>query len=957
MGEGERGAWGHNLGLQNKLSYLCTTSSNRVRLAVLLALLTIFLIKSDVNLSSRISESAPIDEVVQPIDEVFPKSISLDNKFQGSKIEHLTIDATAYVILSSRALTPQAMAMTALEGFNALGFRTHLFDDPDINLPHEAKISDVAIFVGEDVSSLFYFIRLLKQRGVITVWYQTGFQNDLAALKANQSMVPYRCIDYVGLSDIFHEVWDTGLGNVDTISACRNAPKARHLPVGFLNRSPRMHSPTKQSGSMPQLVLFGKEGLGASLSLCWQHLQQSTLLSRHLGVVDEGLNEHNFRSHIEGSEGGEDKIFLSIHNQCEVSANGKTARPSLKTGPLLSTGALLISERCHPKEEKLWEGIVDFVEVGRIEETYLKIARMSSEDRIMLSQKRLEMFKSRFSPLLLMKRANIVPELIRSETMKSESDHLRMIVMTLIEGLKSLGLRVRYFEKPLNPPEAERGDIFIWVGIYDDEFIIKDLKRRVHVGHSNQPLSFFIKQCSKADPWRMAHEVWSYGAGNVEEIKAIAECRGLPRTTRYVPAGYIAEWPRAPPFFEDGRNDTRLIFMGNDYSRWACLARMKEASKTFREKFSRVHNLWNAYEFSRYIEGGADAKNNKIFMSIHRPCPLEKDEQFQLQRYQDPTAPQWSLEPRASVVLNTKSFLISERCHPKDEESWKGIVDFVEQEKIINVYERLVGMGVSERQQLLDERWKLFRTRFNPAQIMQRAGVQELIDVAKNDRVKTETTTRNAFIVMEWSNYYLYKMIIETLVEGFRYLGYRFIPYIDRSTIRQAKAHDVAIWVGTRHFYHETMRKFKDAGVFTVLYQTEPVNSVSVDPRNPQLCPNTTLWEVATYDEIWDYGAGNAEALNHCPGLPKARHVPAGYVKQWHQIPPRKEKVPTRLLFLGLRGVNKGREECWRLLTERIKLQKHLLNLYEIWDEESFKNLVTDDSFEDIHLSIHQNCK
>mmetsp|Transcript_16719 Transcript_16719/g.26690 ORF Transcript_16719/g.26690 Transcript_16719/m.26690 type:complete len:397 (-) Transcript_16719:13-1203(-) len=396
--------------------------------------------------------------------------------------------------------------------------------------------------------------------------------------------------------------------------------------------------------------------------------------------------------------------------------------------------------------------------------------------------------------------------------------------------------------------------------------------------------------------------------------------------------------------------------MGNDYSRWACLARMKEASKTFREKFSRVHNLWNAYEFSRYIEGGADAKNNKIFMSIHRPCPLEKDEQFQLQRYQDPTAPQWSLEPRASVVLNTKSFLISERCHPKDEESWKGIVDFVEQEKIINVYERLVGMGVSERQQLLDERWKLFRTRFNPAQIMQRAGVQELIDVAKNDRVKTETTTRNAFIVMEWSNYYLYKMIIETLVEGFRYLGYRIIPYIDRSTIRQAKAHDVAIWVGTRHFYHETMRKFKDAGVFTVLYQTEPVNSVSVDPRNPQLCPNTTVWEVAIYNEIWDYGAGNAEALNHCPGLPKARHVPAGYVKQWHQIPPRKEKVPTRLLFLGAR-VDKGREECWRLLTKNIKLQKHLLNLYEIWDEESFKNLVTDDSFEDIHLSIHQKCK
>ena len=98
-------------------------------------------------------------------------------------------------------------------------------------------------------------------------------------------------------------------------------------------------------------------------------------------------------------------IFLNLHKDC---SNETVANPVTWRNPkLLSSGGLIISERCYGKDEIEFKGLIDFVERADIPIIFEQYVRMSPSERLRLGARRREEFARRFDAVRIFEGAGI----------------------------------------------------------------------------------------------------------------------------------------------------------------------------------------------------------------------------------------------------------------------------------------------------------------------------------------------------------------------------------------------------------------------------------------------------------------------------------------------------------------------------------------------------------------------
>lgn len=101
--------------------------------------------------------------------------------------------------------------------------------------------------------------------------------------------------------------------------------------------------------------------------------------------------------------------FLNVHKACFANATTSIAAcESFRFAPLLSAGAEVFSEHCHPADEAEYSGLIHFAPVDDLSEAVLSSWREGARSSPM---QRAEAFKQRFHPRAIFERAGITAAL------------------------------------------------------------------------------------------------------------------------------------------------------------------------------------------------------------------------------------------------------------------------------------------------------------------------------------------------------------------------------------------------------------------------------------------------------------------------------------------------------------------------------------------------------------------
>ena len=233
--------------------------------------------------------------------------------------------------------------------------------------------------------------KVLGGRGIYRVYYQSEPVTTLVYTKED--------VD---------EIWDFSWHNIDKVSTAKDAPILRYVPIAFL-----AHAPTiKRFGDVPKLVFFGN----SKWRPCWSEVKAmigDDLISRYDVWNDESYGDFLRADYI--------GIFLNLHKDC---SNETVANPVTWRNPkILSSGGLVISERCYGKDEVEFKGLMDFVERADIPIMFEQYVRMSPSERLRLGLSRREAFARRFDATRIFDRAGIGSLLRASSTARPADSH------------------------------------------------------------------------------------------------------------------------------------------------------------------------------------------------------------------------------------------------------------------------------------------------------------------------------------------------------------------------------------------------------------------------------------------------------------------------------------------------------------------------------------------------------
>lgn len=268
---------------------------------------------------------------------------------------------------------------------------------------------DVFIFVG--VASLDPFKRRLKaltDKGVLTVFYST--EADFA----------HKC----SLKQSIHvrEVWEYTQSNVLCCQSFSRRPW-RYVPPGYIPRTQIAAS----AATAKHLSFIGSSNVHYDKRRsCLRKVARGLMLAADSSTSERNLTQCADRLCMPGfcaktcslrirngllDDSKWDKelsgtaSFLNVHKGCNGSALASVAAcESFRFAPLLSAGAEIFSEHCHPADEAEYAGLIQFAPVGDLP----KLAATSWRDGdVDGPQRRLEAFKQRFSPSVIFERAGI----------------------------------------------------------------------------------------------------------------------------------------------------------------------------------------------------------------------------------------------------------------------------------------------------------------------------------------------------------------------------------------------------------------------------------------------------------------------------------------------------------------------------------------------------------------------
>eukprot|EP00928_Gymnodinium_smaydae_P049739 TRINITY_DN333_c0_g1_i10.p1 TRINITY_DN333_c0_g1~~TRINITY_DN333_c0_g1_i10.p1 ORF type:complete len:385 (+),score=77.62 TRINITY_DN333_c0_g1_i10:39-1193(+) len=257
-----------------------------------------------------------------------------------------------------------------------------------------------------------------------------------------------------------------------------------------------------------------------------------------------------------------------------------------------------------------------------------------------------------------------------------------------------------------------RGDI-IFIGIVGQDIFAKHaptLRERglYTVFYNADPLYHCQMGADSVD------EIWDFSHKNIRNCLAHGPEFGLAPTQRYVPLGALetvritnrTEAAKAAP--------PKMNFFGHvGGGRKPCYDKLDAMIGEKNLQLFRTEDVWDDESFKALLN------KTDIFLNMNHACDVngtfkdhERQEVF------------W----RVPKFINAHALVISEPCWPEDAAEFDGLVDFVPFNRIPQKFAELAALPAAKRRSIGAERAQLFRKKFSPKNIFERAFIYSLMD-------------------------------------------------------------------------------------------------------------------------------------------------------------------------------------------------------------------------------------
>jgi len=510
-----------------------------------------------------------------------------------------------------------------------------------------------------------------------------------------------------------------------------NRPMYRYVPTGFRpNRASAVHLDYR-----PKVNLF--ECVQCRVG-CWGELRRQFGASLQTNSGVWVADDTTFANYIKTRS-----VFVTVPKVC---AEGMYV-PAARISDLLSSGVFIISLRSYPDDERMFRGLVNFTEFDKMGAVYQRIANMSGQERQRMAATIRSEYAKRFAPSVIFERANIYALLDRlrrglppppdpqlqlrrqrqhqqqqqqqqqagskkkrricvwsgqpaNQTEKKGYDYLLSpFLTTLLQGLKgshwlnewTLDVRALTTEAvahELDRASLQQREVFVWVGI-EGEKAVQWMKLRQRGVHT---IFYRNEGCDEAASPRGFHELW------YPEWRLISTCSRSPNATvRRVPTGFLPGWCMDGPPSAKG-----VKFVG-----W--WPRRKPSCE------EPVGNVLGANAEIVHTASREDFKKigrtGSIFVTWPEIC----------------LSGRFVHASQLSALLSCQLLVVSVRPYVKDEAEYRDFVTLASPEKLLAESQKLARMSVKQRKELAFNRSSEFAYKFNPARILQKAGLFSLL--------------------------------------------------------------------------------------------------------------------------------------------------------------------------------------------------------------------------------------
>ena len=178
---------------------------------------------------------------------------------------------------------------------------------------------------------------------------------------------------------------------------------------------------------------------------------------------------------------------------------------------------------------------------------------------------------------------------------------------------------------------------------------------------------------------------------------------------------------------------------------------------------------------------------------------------------------------------------------------------------------------------------------------------------------------------------YMYEPFTQTIVNGFKSIDSSIVIEERYGQIDFGKIQKGSIFIFMGVFKQEQSKVpwefLQKNNIYTIYFQTEPYSGLN--------------FPLTFVNEIWDYGCHNIDNYDkhydiQSSSFPDIRYIPAGVnLGKQHMI---QSDICDNLIFLGC--IWENRVPFKRFLDSKPILKKALITINNIWDDNSFSNLI-----------------
>eukprot|EP00928_Gymnodinium_smaydae_P049741 TRINITY_DN333_c0_g1_i3.p1 TRINITY_DN333_c0_g1~~TRINITY_DN333_c0_g1_i3.p1 ORF type:complete len:389 (+),score=98.37 TRINITY_DN333_c0_g1_i3:82-1248(+) len=273
-----------------------------------------------------------------------------------------------------------------------------------------------------------------------------------------------------------------------------------------------------------------------------------------------------------------------------------------------------------------------------------------------------------------------------------------------------------------------RGDVIIFMGIVGQGTFAKHAPKLREKGlytvfYNADPLEYCQMNADSVD------EIWDFSHKNIRRCLSNGPKFGAAPTQRYVPLGAL-ETVRVTYDADAEAAPATMNFFGHvSRGRVPCYKKLGAMIGEINLQLGVTKDVWDDESFKALLN------KTDIFLNMNHDCDMngtfkedERQEVF------------W----RVPKLINAHALVISEPCWPEDAAEFEGLVDFVPFNSIPQKFEELSALPAAERRRIADERAELFKKKFTPKDIFERASIYSLMDCLQDTSCDPKSVPTNA---------------------------------------------------------------------------------------------------------------------------------------------------------------------------------------------------------------------